>query len=183
MLCSPIFTSILWYAVLSVLFILKVVSLLTIIFGVPSASGYLAWFTYNQITGVKHAQDVFAFFVFQSIFLSVLAWGTVPYLSFRDTLSPKLRLIIFMVFWVLFLLYVGSSAYSVYIITHWEAFGNDNLTILSQYCKAMVIFLTTTFIMTMLVLTIENHEGLFPPRIEEMFLDFRTTTHKFRRLP
>jgi hypothetical protein len=91
-----------------------------------------------------------------------------------------------MVFWVLFLIYVGSSAYSIYMITHWEAiFGNNNLIILSQYCKAMVIFLMTTFIMAMLlvavVLRIENHEGLFPPRIEEMFFDFRTTTHRFRR--
>jgi hypothetical protein len=162
------------------------VSILIVLFGVPSALDYFAWFTYNQITGVKRTQEVFAIFVFHSIFLSVLAWGTVPYFSFRDTLSPKLRLVIFMVFWVLFLIYVGSSAYSIYTITHWEAiFGNDNLTVLSQHCKAMVIFLTTTFIMAMVlvavVLRIENHEGLFPPCIEQMFLDFRTTTHWFRR--
>ncbi|GKU07060.1 unnamed protein product [Fusarium langsethiae] len=83
--------------------------------------------------------------------------------------------------------YSSCSSYLVYTIIRWELlFSLDNSPTMAIHCRAiLILFITSPMTATLLVVMfqrLQDDDGVFPPLVEQIFSDFRFTTHSVLRI-
>ncbi|KAF5704043.1 alphan-acetylglucosamine transferase [Fusarium mundagurra] len=175
--------SIMKYAGLSALLLVEIICLLIIFFVVPCTTAYFSWFIHQRVAvldipEIKHTQATFFITIFHAFFLTLLAWGTIPYYSYKSELSRESHICVSFGFWLLFLAYISTSMFTIHVVAYWEViFDINNMAAISKECKAMLFVVAISLILALVLITtfmrLEDHEGLFPPLMEQVFADFR----------
>ncbi|EGU71980.1 hypothetical protein FOXB_17511, partial [Fusarium oxysporum f. sp. conglutinans Fo5176] len=152
---------------------------------------YFAWFIHQRVAvldipEIEHTQAAFFITTFHAFFLALLAWGTIPYYSFIGTFSRKSQICVSIGFWLLFLAYICTSMFMIHVVAYWEGiFDINNMAAISKECKAMLFVVAISLILALVLVTIfmrlEDHKGLFPPLMEQVFADFRFSVRRVGR--
>ncbi|KAH7248168.1 hypothetical protein B0J15DRAFT_468202 [Fusarium solani] len=107
------------------LLLVEIAVLLVIFFGVPGATGYFAWFTYQCLQpqmsdDTQPTRQVFAFLIFPTIFLTGVIWGTVRWYSIKKAFSQQTRLSVFATFWLISIAHTVSSFWTAHVAWGWR---------------------------------------------------------------
>lgn len=76
--------------------------------------------------------------------------------------------------------------FMIHIVAYWEGiFDINNMAAISKECKAMLFVVAISLILALVLVTIfmrlKDHEGLFPPLMEQVFADFRFSVRRVGR--
>jgi hypothetical protein len=110
------------YLFASVLFIVE----LAFLVGPWATTGFLAWFTRNQLwkpvdnLGLREeAEEVLGYLIFDTIFLILLIWGVVPVFAVNRMSGNRGRVFIYATFGGIMAVFIGVSARTMYLTWKW----------------------------------------------------------------
>lgn len=177
------------YALRCVLLVIEIAILLGLFPGLPGTMAYFAWVTHERLwpvldgTELAHeAREVFAYLIFDAIFLTALIWGIIPYFSIPKASYNRWLSYASGTFNVLVLAFITLSLRAAVLTCMWgrKFQSTASLSPFARQRQANSIFLSTLlflgYSLALILLVYTARFGL-PSLIRQMLNETRELLH------